>query len=390
MRVIIYECKKAFRSPILIALLVLFCAFNIYVIWNESYRTDELKIAGQLAETYGIRITDESLRQLEADLRTGMAERHGKPVPAELQLKGMYWQIARNIDSEYEKIDWNEIANVEIAKYRLSGRVADMFKSEYGKLSQRFEAMKEQDEHKTWFFAGKPYRMHGFLFASVFRPILYEALILVVLATALIANYEFENKTYLVTYSTRRGRLLMKDKLAASLLTATGMLTVLLAVTLGFYFSVFDYSRLWGSSISSALNWEYSLDDLPYVSWWNLSFAGYLLCSVLLVYLCMLLLSGIVFFLSVWVKNSYFAFFLFAAFFVSALLLPSFVPSPLLLFIAVHNLSVLFMNPHVWFMGNGGLTMFQSYEPVTVGSWTIITAALCMFSLRRFQKQEIH
>ncbi|WP_019119512.1 hypothetical protein [Brevibacillus massiliensis] len=391
MRVIFHECKKVFSSPLLIALIVLFSAFNLFIIWNESYRLDELKVANELAETYGLQITDKSLRQFEEDVKTDLAGLHGAPAPVDLQRKGMYLQMAKSIDSKYDEIDWNKIGEREVHKYKLSGSAAEILKKAYNKLSRRFEEIKETDEHKTWFFSGKPYRMYGFLFASLFRPIIFETLMLIVLATALITNYEFENKTCLVAYSTRRGRSLMKDKLAASLLTTAGIVTVILALTLGVYFAVFDYSHLWGSAISSAFNWEYSMDDLPYVSWWNLSFAEYLLCSILLLYVCMLLFSAISFAISVLVKNSYYTFFLFAAFFIIALLTPGFASvSSALIFITVHNLSVLCMNPHMWFMGNGGLTMFKNYELVTAGVWTVITSTLCLYALSRFKKQELY
>ncbi|MFB0845232.1 hypothetical protein [Paenibacillus oleatilyticus] len=331
--------------------------------------------------------------QLEKDLETDVAGPHSgdNRASSQLQLKEMYWKMAQSIDSEYAKIDWNKIAKFEIRKYNLSGSAAERLTEEYRKLSQRFEELKENGEHKTWFFAGKPYRMHSFLFASVFRMIIFESLILIGLATAFIRNYEFENKTFLVAYSTQRGRALMVDKLTASLLTAAGMVTVIGAVTLGAYFSVFDYSHLWDSPISSAFNWEGRADNLPYVSWWNLSFASYLSGSILLLYICMLLLSTMVFFISAIVKNSYFAFFLFAALFAAALLAPGIMPvSSSIIFIAACNLSVLLVNPHLWFMGNGGLTMFKCYEWFTAGSWTMITGALCIFSLKRFRKQDIY
>lgn len=392
MRICIYECKKAFTAPILIALMVLFSGFNLFFIFSNSNARDELKAANELAETYGTRITDEVLLQLEQDLKTDAAGPYGGDdrAPSRLQLKEMYWRTAQSIDNEYGRIDWAKIARFEVQKYKLSGSAADRLTEEYGKLSQRFEELKENGEHKTWFFAGKPYGMHSFLFASVFRMIIFESLMLIGLATAFITNYEFENKTCLVAYSTRRGRSLMIDKLAASLLTTAGMVTVIAAITLGAYFSVFDYSHLWNSPISSAFNWEGRADNLPYVSWWKLSFAAYLSGSILLLYVCMLLLSKVVFFISSMVKNSYFAFFLFAALFAAALLAPGIMPvSSSMIFIAACNLSILLVNPHLWFMGNGGLTMFKSYEWFTVGGWTMIAGALCIFSLNRFKKEDI-
>ncbi|MEZ2661027.1 hypothetical protein ACBP89_23825 [Aneurinibacillus aneurinilyticus] len=420
MRIIFHECKKAFTSPILVVLILLFMAYNMFLIFSNSYFKEELKVVNELAETYGVKMTDESLHQFQQDLQKDFAKlneitrKHTAQEFSSIdeflntlryedrdlytekewafftqyQLKEMYFNLAKSIDSEYDRMNWKRMAKSEIEMYGLSGSAAKILQNEYDKISQRFEEMKENREHKTWFFAGKPYKVHSFLFRTVFGHLIFEALILIVLATALITNYEFENRTNLVTYSTKRGRRLMKDKLAASLLMATAITAFLFVITLGTYFSVFDYSYLWESSISSALNWEY---NLPYVSWWNLSFLAFLLLSILLVYMCMILFSAITFVISIFVKNSYFTFFLFTVFFAMAYMMNGFMPqSSMLIFIAGFNLSLLVMNPHMFFMGSGGLMMFKFYEMITVGVWMMIVSVLCIFSFKKFNKQEIY
>ena len=176
--------------------------------------------------------------------------------------------------SDYATLDIKALGEAEIVTYGLSGKAADILRREHKELDNRFEQLKQNEEHKEWFFLGKPYEMHSFLFRTMFKTFMFEALLLIVLATALLTTYEFENKTHLLTYSTKRGRSLMKDKLCASLITGTAITTFLLLITLGTYFIVFDYTHLWGSSISSAFNWEYKM---PYIPWWELSFVKFLL-----------------------------------------------------------------------------------------------------------------
>lgn len=415
MRIIFQECKKAFTSPILLGLLVVFSAFNIFLIVSNSYFKDELKIANDLAKTYGVEITDESLSQFEQDLKPDLAsltsitgnkyesvnaflddlsveayEKYSKEEQSffhQLQLKEMYLDLAKNIDRDYAELDMQEVAEVEIAKYHLTGKAAEVLRNEGGKLSTRFEKLKQNGEHKEWFFAGKPYEVHSFLFRTLFRTFMFEALILIVLTTALLTTYEFENRTHLVVYSTKRGRSLMKDKLIASLIMATAITAFLLAITLGTYFAIFDYSYLWGSSISSAFNWEY---NLPYITWWEMSFSKFLLLVVVLIYICMLLFTAITFVIAVLIKNSYFTFFIFAVFFAIGFMLPSFMPlSSSLIFIAAFNLSIVVMNPHMLFTGNSGLTMFKYHELVTITVWTIITIASCLIVTKYFRRVDI-
>lgn len=420
MEITLHECKKAFRSPIFIVLILLFSAFNIFLIISDSYYAEELKVTNEIANKYGVQITEESLLQLEQDLkqellslnkitkqRTGQEfssiddlwemvetrdyDRYSeeeRDLIKQLLLKDMLFGMAQSIDDRYDDLDWKRVAESEIQMYGLRGEAAETLKKEYDKFSQRFAEMKASAEHKEWFFPGAPYKMHSLLFGSVFRTIIFESLILIVLVTALITNFEFENKTYLVTFSTFRGRSLMKDKLAASLFMTTVITTIILVVTLTTYFTVFDYSDLWGTSISSAFNWESSL---PYVAWWDLSIASFLLCSILLVYICMLLFATITFFIAVFVKNSYYTFFLFSFFFAVNILVPGFMPtSSNLLFIIGFNLPSLVLNPQNWFMGSGGLILFKHYELITVSVWTVISITSCILAIKRFKKSEIH
>ncbi len=416
MRIIFLECKKVFMSPLFIGLFIVFSMFNMYLIVDNSYFKEELKIANGLAETYGLEITNESLHQLEEDIKLEvgkMTEMTGQEVESvfsffdqlsmedyekyseeeqsffhQLQLKEAYLNVAKQIDSDYEGLSMKALAEAEIEKYQLSGNAAEILLTEAEKLSIRFDKLKQTGEHKQWFFLGQPYEMHSFLFRTIVKAVVFEALILIVLATALLTTYEFENRTHLLVYATKRGRIVMKDKLFASLLVTTVIVAMLLGVTLAAYFTVFDYAYLWKSSISSALNWEY---NFPYITWWDMPFWKFLSLVIVLLYSCILLFTAITYAIAVAVKNSYFTFFIFAVFFAICFMLPGFMPlSSSLLFITTFNLSVVVMNPHLLFTGNGGLVMFKYHEVLTVTVWTVIALVLYWLVSNHFKKVDIH
>lgn len=421
MKIIFYEYKKALTSPIFIFLTLLFAGYNIFLIFDHSYVKEELTVANELATTYGVKITDESLTKLEEDLQKELVllneiakkttdkefasvhafldtlsmedyERYSEEEWAfisRLQLKEMYLYLAKNIDEDYAemKANWENITKGSIDQYQLSGNAAKTLQKEYEKLEQRLNEIIENGEHKTWFFAGDPYMMHSFLFRTIVKHLAIEALIIIVLATAFITNYEFENRTHFVVYATKRGRNVIRDKFIASLLTAMTVTTFLFAITLSTYFLVFDYSYLWSSSISSAFNWEF---QFPYMAWWNLSFLSYLLLSILLIYACLFLFITITFVISIFLKNSYFTVFLFAMFFITCFMLSGFMPnSSVFTLISEFNLSTLILNPHLFFMGNGELIMFKNYEIMTITAWTIIAITLYIISCQSFKKQDI-
>lgn len=415
MRIFLHECKKALTSPILTVLLIVFSAFNIFIIVSSSDHKEELKMVNEIIDKYGREITEDSLEQFENDIQSDLLKLNGITGQQfatisefldglrfeeqeqysdvewdffnSLQLKEMYFGMANSIDESYAEIDIEAGAQGSLKSYGISGKAAETYLRENEEFAERFKEMVNNEEHKEWFFAGKSYFMHSFLFKTVFLHIIIESLLLIVLMTALITTYEFENRTQLLTYSTYRGRKLMKDKLAASLAVSTVISLFLFAITLGTYFTLFDYSHVWKTSINSAFNWE---NPFPYVSWWDLSVGEFLVAVVVLVFIIQLLFSGLTFALSVLVRNSYITFFLVATFFVLGWLLSSFMPkSSNLLFVSSYILSTLTMAVSQSFMGSSGLILFKNFEWMTISCWTIITIVFCTITYKRFRKIDI-
>ena len=130
-------------------------------------------------------------------------------------------------------------------------------------------------------------------------------------------NYEFDNNTQAITYSTKKGRSLVKDKLYVSICANILVATVILFTSLGLYFIIFDYSRLWNIPISSYFNTD---KNFIYMSWWNMSFVQYLFSGIGLIYVITLLFTGIVFIIARAIRNNYIVFFIFTIIFGLALI----------------------------------------------------------------------
>ncbi|MCA1054961.1 hypothetical protein LCM10_08190 [Rossellomorea aquimaris] len=419
MRILFLECKKALLSPVVLLLGLLFLSWNVFLIINSSDVKEELRVVNGIAGTYGTEITDDSLQGLNKEIsmdldrlnavaqeKSGLTYERAGDLFADLSygrqhsyteeelqsfytlhLKDMYASRAGSLDEAYARFDVEMLGEKQIAGYRLTGDAAGMLRSGFKAFSDRFAELKENGEYKEWFFEGQQYAMHGLLFKKVFRHIVIEALILVVLSTALIATFEFENGTGLVTFTTRRGRKLMIDKLAASLITSSIVTAVILAATLGAYFTVFDYAHLWHSSINSGFNWE---TQFPYVAWWDFSFLTYLILGIIVTYVCMLLFSLFTFSLSVMLKNSYFAMIAFSVIFIALLIVQGFMPgSSVFKILAGFTLSTLVLNPHQWWMATSGITMFKYYEIHTLIAWAVFFILCCYGSMKKFKKQDI-
>lgn len=417
---IVNECEKAWRNPVLICLLSLFLLFNTFFVLSNSYNREEIKTAGQLADTYGVQITEESLRALDQDLNEELIEANeilqskgfqGAGSLAEftervdfsredfyseeewdflqtLYLKTNYADVAHSIDQTYQSIDWQEIAELEIGYYSLTDSGAEWVRNEYERFNHRFADLLNREEHQTWFILGTVYQMHSFLFRSIGVLLFFQGLILVVLVTSLITNYEYEHRTYLTVLPTKKGRVILKEKLFASCMASLSFIIPLFAITLVIYFSTFDYSGLWTSSISSAFNAERSL---PFVSWWDFSFGEYLFFNGVVTISCLFLFILLTFGLAILLKNTYFTFLAIAIVFALGYIIPSFLSfSSILLLLANFNPSTLALNPHSFFMANNGLTVFQYYELLTIGIWSGISTLFVFAVYRRFKRQDIY
>lgn len=415
----INEFKKVITSLVIIGLLLVFMIFNTIKIFENSYFKDELKVLNKIVDRVGYKIDDEminrfkeyydeqleelneitkeenskkysSISELYADYRHGIEEVYDKEEVefiTDLGIMEAYYYKIQEIDDFYSSIDIMERAENEILKYGLSGKAADIVRKQYKALNERFHQLVSNNEHKNLFFIGKAYQMHSLLFRNILKTIIFEIIILVVLITAYLVNYEFDNSTENIVYSTKKGRNLVLDKLQITMASSIIVATIILITGLGLYFIVFDYSGLWNVPISSYYNRDY---NFPYLSWWNMSFVQYLFFSIGLVYLITLLFNGIAFIIARSIKNTYFAFFVFAIIFGLFLIVPGMVPRySISIFIGGFTPFFLIINPHMWFMESGAFTTFKYHELATVGIWALVLLALGVLSINRFKRQDI-
>ncbi|MED0714739.1 hypothetical protein P4S80_16275 [Aeribacillus composti] len=414
-----YELIKVVKSPIFIILLLFFVALNGLIIFDHKNERKNLPVLQNIVEQYGTKIDDEALAGMKKEIDHEMVwvnelnPKSGKQYqfPYEfikgheaflyqhltdrelnrlfnLNLFTQYYETAKSVDDIYSELDATEFARQQIKKYGLSGEAEETVLNQANLLEKRLQQLVKNGEHRHFFYLGSVYEMHSLLFKKLGRAIAFEGMILVVLITALLTNYEFEHRTFFVAFTSKRGRNLLWDKLAASVIANVCAVMLLIAVTLIIYFSVYDYSNLLFVPISSYFNSE---TPFPYISWWNLSFLQYVCLFVGCLLLSQLLYMLLTFSLSIWLKNSYLVFFTFALFAGVSLWLPSVVSLNSNFILIMHvNPFYLIMNPHVWFMGNNIFTMFPYFEAVTIAAWAVIFILLGFFSMYKFKRQPLN
>lgn len=404
-----YEMKKALTSPIVIVLLGLFVAFNGFQIISQSYDKEELKIVNNIVSTYGSAITDETLQEMEKSIQGNMkqlgieqdtesyleemnAEKYAQMDTSQqnavdqIGLNYLYYTLGMELESRYQGIDMQQLRSEMLSTLPEQGWLLSLMEEQFTNWEQRYTEIVRTEEYKAWFFAGE-YRMHSELFRSLLKNIAIQSVMLAVLITALIANYEVEQRTQSTIYTTKKGRSLIWHKLSAALAGSFLSFSVLTGASLGIFFMTYDYSNIWQTPISSGLNWEYKL---PYITWWPINVWQYLLLAILIELAVVLIIAILAFVMSLYVKNSYFTWILCIAGLIAIFILPSFLNgAPSLQFISSLNITMLLMNPHMYFTGGTTFNMIQHVELWTLSLWGLMSLLCCSWGIRRFLMKDV-
>lgn len=80
-----------------------------------------------------------------------------------------------------------------------------------------------------------------------------------------------------MVYATKTGRGIYKYKFCSGIMISVFYFVLIAFVTLVVYFSVFDYSGIWGSSVSSGFNFISDMIGVkPFITWIPFTVKGYL------------------------------------------------------------------------------------------------------------------
>lgn len=407
MRLTWLEMKKALLSPVIMILLLLMLAFNIFMIISNSYHKDELKAVNDIVATYGPTFDDDVLATMEGDLEKQVKQLGGLDTVTylesmtyeqyeqatveeqqqidEVSLKFTYLQNAKALEERYKAIDLIKEKEALFEYYSMPAWLENKMIVEFDGWQSRYEEIVETNEYKQWFFLSD-YRMHSELFRSLMKNLAVEGVLLVILLTAFITNYEFEHRTQLVIYPTKKGRKLLINKGVASLLVSFIVVAVLFGGSLATYFTVYDYSAVWQTSISSGFNWEYRL---PYITWWDLSVGQYfgLALSILIAILVIVVL--LTFTISVYVKNSYYTWIIGVLFLLAMFIAPTYFSNGVVLWLSSFNISLLIMNPHQYFNGGTTFMMTKYNEMWTILIWLMIACICVGLAIRNFNRKDV-
>lgn len=421
MKIVKNEIKKIVESPIIIGLTIVFILFNFFIMSDKFRFRQDLRVLNEIVRKVGYKIDENMVRNFknyyEENLEQAnkiISEKSGKryknleefyedtkgrdlencskeeknKIREVAIIENYYYSIERN-DIDYKKIDIGKTTEGDIEAMQLSGDLAETVRKNYKNFENRLEEIRSNEEQRNLFFQGQAYAMHSFLFTDILRTIIFEITILGCLIMLFIVNYEFDNNTSLIAYSTKRGRNLVKDKILAGFISIILVTTIILTISLAVYFSVFSYDGLWKVPISSYFNWEPGCKS-PFMSWFSINMGQYLILSIALIYAVQIIFGGIVFLIARVIKNTYIGFFIFFIIVAFAILLPSFISrSSNFVIYFTFTPFCLIMNPSNRFMQSGVFTNYKYYELITVIIWWILITAASIFSIKKFKREAL-
>lgn len=417
MRILLYEIRKAFLSPIIIALTIIFIGFNFFLIYENAYIQNDLHDVNEIAAKYGTEIDQEMLEEMKNDYEAKMKKVNKRTTTVlaksyqnmnefftdrsfylpekfsekeiqffnETALLEFYYFSSQKIDEDFLAYDPIKIAEKEMWMYGIDGKAAEFIRSHYGEFTDRYEEVLLNKEYKQLFPAQAVLDTHLLLFKTLFKAMLIESVILTVLVTAYVMNYEFERGTYLLSYSTKRGRILWVDKLFAVLITNILNWTMIWTISLVGYFTVFSYREFWDVPISSLFN----AGKEWFMSWWNLSFAEYLAASIFLAYLLVVIFTFMTVMMTRWIRNSYLVFFTFLCMFGVIYVNQALFSNSNILFLFGYFTPInLVLNSFIWFMQRA-LTFTAYFEIITITIWLLVLLLGVMYCAKSFRKSDL-
>ncbi len=249
MGLIAYEIKKTFCIPALWAFIVLSLALNgLLILGNDDIRDYFLVENGIEKNVIKMRSGDEVINAPE------------------------------NIFVGYDT-GALEAFYVEIVKE--SPTAVEWIQRKYSLLQPRVEHLAQSGAALDHYAGNATYESHQFLFGTLMRAMLAESSICAMLIVLYLMGYEQLNRTEGIVCASPIGRRLWGKKLAAAMLSAEALYVFVVGMTLLFYFSLWDYSGIWGDSVSSRFN--YLTDMLykrPFLTWGDFTIGGYLAAFV--------------------------------------------------------------------------------------------------------------
>ncbi len=379
-----YELKKLLKSAAVWGFIAVCLLFNIIIISNSGNAYADF--VSTVAEDTGY-ILDQSFYEKLSQVTASDKK-------AKYYLEQLKYETD-GVTDVFEGYEVKDIADIYINVAGLSGFFAKTMRDKYTALQKVVEEKAERDESLTLYFAGATHHRHNFLFGTLTGWLFTEAVLVSVLLVLLSIGYENIHGTENLVYSTKKGRLVLRPKFAASVTVGFLAYALLALITLVVYFSKTEYGGVWRSSVSSLFNYRVDLiaGIRPFVTWYSFNILTYLMAMLAMgagVVLCFMLMA---FSIGMLVRNSYMAFLVLLIANGVNVVLPMQVSQTLTIGLAVRCFSILspvwlWLKQGIWFTDGDIDIIWPHFEMFGLCMSLAVLTALCLLATNYFRKRD--
>lgn len=379
MNLVAYEWRKLLEVRALWAFVVLCLAYNVFLVGMNNLGRDFFNDTSADVHLLGQRVDQAFLEGLSALPSTEHRE--------------VLLAAARNMENIYATYDTAELATYYGEKVARDPLAVSLVNWKYELLQPQVDHLAATGAAMDVYAGPVTHDSHWFLFGTLLETIVGEGALAGMLVMLFLLGHESQQRTDQVLYTTKVGRGLVMRKVVAGVAAAIVLYVVLMAVSLGVYFAVWDYLGVWDANVSSQFN--YVVEGFfakPFFTWADFSVAGFtaavMALGAALVAVCALLAAvcGLL------VRNVYAAALLLVALLMGALVVCSALAGVglwVLSFVFSFAPTIVWVNLPVWFTEMGLSAALPWQETIAVVLNAVLLAAVCGFALRRFERKDV-
>ena len=374
-----YELRKALSLPVLWIFLALCLALNLLLILDNSYGRAYFNDASADAALLGQRVDNA--------FTAGLSE-----LPRTENRAALLASVERFSDvfSDYDAAGLGAYYESSFDKSPLA---ASWIHQKYALVSERIALLAASGAGQDLYAADMTYPSHWFLFDSLLRAVTAEAVITGVLAALYLTGCENVSHTVSLLCTSRAGRRQWLWKALTGVVCALILWLLLAVCSLAVYFSLWGYSGVWASNVSSGYN--YVVDGFfvkPFITWIDFTVAGYLAASLglsaALTAVCALLasLAGIL------IRNMYAAALVMLLFGTGGLSAAVWLANRMLdpaYIVSCFQPVILWLDEGIWFTDAGLNTVLPWQEWIIIALWLTLGLAGALLAYRRFAGKDM-
>ena len=383
MRIYWHELKKLLTSVAVWGFVAACLLFNIVIIGNSGDQYADFVSAVSKDTGY---ILDQSFYEKLARIAES-----GKQSEYLEQLQ----HDTDGVTDVFEGYETKSIGERYIQVTGSTGYFAKLMLDKYSALQKVVNEKAKNDESLTLYFAGATHYRHQLLFSTLMGWLLTEGALVSGLLVLLSVGYEQIHGTESIVYSTKKGRQVLRPKLAASVSAGLGVFALLALLTFLIYFSVNEYEGVWRSSVSSLFNYRIDLvtGNRPFITWYSFSILTYFMAMLGMGLGLVLCFSLLAFGIGMWVRNSYIAFLVFLVVNAVTVVIPLQIPQTMpvglaIKYFAVLTPTLLWLKHGIWFTDGDIDIVWKHFETLGLVVSLVVLTALCVLAVNHFKRKD--